>query len=149
MVKIKKFIDKFLEFVLQEKKSPHYDLRKYFHRHRSFRLKSKNTIGIYTFNMQHAKFVANIIINKYKRKIKYYRIDTCEMRIGKTRIVFFTPNREARGYRFNKLIVYSPSLYDDKFLSIIMPMAMYCVKRDVFILPNRQEEKIIDILRQL
>jgi hypothetical protein len=151
MVKIKKIIDKFLEFIFREKKSPHYEIRKYFRRKIKHPNQS-NVIAIATFNHQHAKYLYDIIMCGY---MPYIRKTISPLRIelinGDT--IYFITNDpyKVKGTRFRKLLIYSKLLHDDiDFVrQAVIPCAYNCSKKDVFIIPDRQEEKIIDILRQL
>ena len=151
MTKIKKWINKILEFILQEKKSPHYELRKYFRR-KTKRSNQSNIIAIATFNHQHAKYLYDMIMCGY---MPYIRKTISPLRIelinGDT--IYFITNDpyKVKGTRFKKLLVYGKLLYDDiDFVQqVVIPCAYNCSKKDVFIIPDRQEEKVVDILRQL
>lgn len=151
MTKIKKWINKILEFILQEKKSPHYELRKYFRRKIKHSNQS-NVIAIATFNHQHAKYLYDVIRYGYMPCIRKTMSPLHIELVNGDHIHFITNDPyKVKGSRFKKLIVYEKLLYDDiEFIKqALIPCAYNCVKKDVFIIPDRQEEKIIDILRQL
>ena len=147
----KKITDRFIEFILREKKSPHYTLRKYFRR-KTKRSNQSNVIAIATFNHQHAKYLYDIIMCGYMPYIRK-TISPLHIELINGDNIYFIINDpyKVKGTRFKKLLVYEKLLYDDiDFIQqVIIPCACDCSKKDVFIILDRQEEKLVDILRQL
>jgi ribonucleotide monophosphatase NagD (HAD superfamily) len=75
------------------------------------------------------------------------------MELNNGDIIYFMTNnpQKIKGRRVNKLIIYEKLLQDDIIYvhDALIPCLRDCTTENVFTIPDRHEEKIIDILRQL